>query len=334
MNDQKMKVLQIASSNMEFFEEQVRVLREKGIQCDVLYATSRLTDAHSEGTGIINKAYNKLYGHNPIYYALQSTTFYPQVLSTSILNKYDVIHTNSGMVAPFGVLQPNRPLVTTFWGDDVLSDRLYGQYKKLSKYSASLSDASIVRSEEMAKELPVNASIIPSGIDMEKFRPINQLSALEEVGWEEDICHVMFPYHPTQSKKRHPFAEELVTVVDSNMDQDVQLETVHGVPHEDMYLYYNAADVLLLPSLREGSPNTVKEAMACNLPVVSTNVGDVQTRLKSVDNSYVCGNKHELVDGLKRVLERGERSNGREFVEEVSLDSMGDQIISIYRELL
>lgn len=74
--------------------------------------------------------------------------------------------------------------------------------------------------------------------------------------------------------------------------------------------------------------------MACNLPVVSTDVGDVRDRLGPVSNSYVCSDDSELVDALLSVLESGGRSDGREHVEDVRLERMGERIVAIYESLL
>ena len=145
---------------------------------------------------------------------------------------------------------------------------------------------------------------------------------------------MLFPYSKRQAKKRYPVARRIVERVDSQFDESVTLQVVDNVPHEKMYLYYNAADALLLPSLREGSPNTVKEAMACNVPVVSTDVGDVTTRLGPVENSYVCDSDSALEDALVSVLETDDRSDGRAHVEELSLERMGERLISIYESVL
>ncbi|AGB38767.1 glycosyltransferase family 4 protein [Natronococcus occultus] len=318
---------------MEFFQEQVRILEEKGVESDVLYSGTRSTDYHTEKDGIGAKIMNTLYGHNAAYYGIRAGVFYPKILKQSIFEEYDIVHVNSGMVAPLAMMQPQRPLVTTLWGDDLLSDRLNGYQSEITKQCAKRSDATIVRSKEMREELPCDAQIIPSGVDMEKFTPIEQEEALHQVGWSSEKKHILFPYSPSQSKKRYPAAKKIVEKVNYEIEEKVDMKTISGVPHEEMNLYYSAADVLLLPSLREGSPNTVKEAMACNLPVVSTNVGDVQERVGPVRNSFACKGDEEMKERVQQVVVSGERSNGRKFVEEVSLDTMGDRILSIYEAL-
>jgi teichuronic acid biosynthesis glycosyltransferase TuaC len=325
-----MKTLQISSSGMPFFHEQVRILRQNGVDCDVLYTQPLWKDGYQN----LGRITSRLHGHNAAYYALRALRLYPRILHKSLTESYDVVHINGGMVAPLGFLQHQRPIVLTLWGDDLLSDRLNGHQSEITKRCAERSDEVIVRSEEMAQALTCKPHIIPSGTDLSRFRPIDRADACRTVGWDDDRAHVVFPYPKSRTKKRYPVAKEVVEEADARIDRPVDLQVIRGVSHEEMNLYYNAADALLLPSLREGSPNTVKEAMACNLPVVSTDVGDVRERLGPVANSYVCAEDSELVEALCMVLESGERSNGREFVEEVSLERMGERIIEIYESLL
>lgn len=321
---------------MEFYKDQVRILEELGVSCDSLsYPPDPSHTGGDQRRKRIHEGWlRKLYGHNAMYYAYRAADFYPHIVKTAMRGEYDLVHLNSGMIAPLGMLQPKRPIVMTLWGDDLLGDRLGGYQPAITKFCAKRCDRVIVRSDEMREALPCDAEVIPSGIDMTKFRPIDRTEARESIGWDTDSRHVLFPYPKKQDKKRYPVAKRIVESVDRQFDDRVTLKVVENVPHEEMYRYYNAADALLLPSLREGSPNTVKEAMACNVPVVSTDVGDVSTRLGPVENSYVCGSDEALEDALVSVLETGARSDGRGHVEELSLERMGERLISIYDSVL
>jgi glycosyltransferase involved in cell wall biosynthesis len=107
-----------------------------------------------------------------------------------------------------------------------------------------------------------------------------------------------------------------------------------GVPHERVPWYMNAANAMLLTSTREGSPNTVKEALACNLPVVTTDVGDTAQRVEGVTHSTASNDDEVLVDALVAVLRSGERSNGREAVADLQLANQLDRIEAVYRQVV
>jgi len=313
---------------MEFFHEQVRILRDFGVRCDVRYSHD-LRGTHRDESPL-----RVISGHNPLYYAIRGSSLYAKVLRASWTADYDIVHVNSGLVAPLGLLQPQRPVVLTLWGDDLLGDRLGGYQSEITKFCAQQSDRVIVRSQEMKDALPCDATIIPSGVDISKFKPLDSTEARDAVGWDDSARHVLFPYPPQREKKRYPLAKRTVAKVNHAVDETVRLQAVYDADHDEMPLYYNAADVLLLPSLREGSPNTVKEAMACNLPVVSTDVGDVRGRLAPVARSHVCSDDSALPDAIRSVLDSGERSDGREYVTDVRLERMGERLVDIYDSLL
>ena len=129
---------------------------------------------------------------------------YPNVLKQS-LNSYDVVHANFGLMGPFALAQPNRPIILSLWGSD-----LSGKVGQLSKFCAKYCDEVIVMSEEMKTELGQDAHVIPHGIDLDQFQPMSQVEAQNAVGWNIEKAHVLFPYDPSREVKNYPLAEGVV----------------------------------------------------------------------------------------------------------------------------
>ncbi|MDG5819941.1 glycosyltransferase [Natronococcus sp. A-GB7] len=239
--------------------------------------------------------------------------------------EYDLVHAHYGLTAPAALAQLRLPVVLSLWGSDV-----HGPTAPVSKLCAPLCAEVVVMSAEMGAALGRDCTVIPDGVDLERFRPEPRSSARETVDWSDDEYHVLFPYSPARTVKNYPRAERVVDAASRRVDRPVRLQTISGVDHDAVATYFNAADALLLTSDSEGSPNSVKEAMACNVPVVSLAVGDVPERLAGVDPSVVARSDRELVDGLVGVLERGERSNGREAAREVSIERTAERMLAVY----
>jgi len=304
----------VTNGEARFYQQQLSFLESKGVECTTLEVPRDHGATQQEWAD----------GGRSVGDYLR---FYPTVLRHA-LGDYDVVHANYGLTAPLALAQPNLPVVLSLWGSD-----LFGSYGWLSKRCARHCDAVIVMSEEMATELGGDPLVLPHGIDTERFAPEPQAQAQAHVGWDPETKHVLFPYAPSRTVKNYPLAERVVERVADRFDGPVQLEAVHGVPHEEVVRYMNAADALLLTSRREGSPNSVKEALACGLPVVATDVGDVRERLRGVNPSTVAETETDLVDGLLDALRAGKPSNGREIVGELSMDRMADRLVEVYRRV-
>src|SRR6202011_4163689 len=111
-------------------------------------------------------------------------------------------------------------------------------------------------------------------------------------------------------------------------------KAISDAPPELMPDLYNAADVLVHSSVSEGSPNVVKEALACNLPVVATAAGDIPDLLDGVDPSAVCDADPEtLAAEIVRCVHAGARSNGAERVADLGLDRITQRTLACYRSV-
>lgn len=305
-----MRVLRLVTNgHSKFFRQQVAGLRERGHELDVLSVPG---DSVVDGQQTDRRP------------AMAYVRFYAHAVAAA-RGDYDLVHASYGLTAPPALIQPFHPVVLSLWGSDLM-----GGLGAMTRQWARFADEVVVMSGEMADELSRDSHLIPHGVDLLKFQPGSRSDARRELGWDPEARHVLFPYGPSRGVKDYPRAERIVDEVRSRVDGPVRLQTVTGATHERMPLYMNAADAMLLTSKREGCPNSVKEALACNLPVVAVDVGDVARLLEGVTPSVVDSEDDVLADGLAATLDVPERSNGREAVSSISLSNQLDRMEALY----
>lgn len=258
---------------------------------------------------------------------------------------YDLIHAHYGLSGLVARCQFSLPVIVSFCGDD-----LYGHagsdgrprrtslllawiHRQLSRFV----DFSIVKSEAMNALLPRSeAAVIPNGVDLDLFRPMDRSSCRESLGLDPDRLYILFPYAPDRVRKNFSALREAVAQLNGEglMSTPIEILTVAGEPQERIPVYMNAADVMVLPSFWEGSPNAVKEALACNLKVVATDVGDVRERLAGLPGAVICEPTAASIAMAIRSAVADERPiRSREAMLELSLDRVAERIIDIYRGL-
>jgi glycosyltransferase involved in cell wall biosynthesis len=257
-------------------------------------------------------------------------------------NSYDLVHAQWGQSGALAL--PKRlPLVVTFRGDDLEgivgknSKYTLGGYilRAVSSFVAKHADAVIVVSESLRRHLRRgDATVIPSGIDFDQFRILPKKECREKLSLPMSRQLVLFVGNPAQERKRYRLAQKAVNLLDPALD--AELIVAWRVPHSDIPTYMNACDVLILTSMHEGSPNVIKEALACNLSVVSVDVGDVAQRLRGVESCAVCAEDTPeiLAAELTRVLKHEQQVDGRTGVLDLDERALTRRVIAVYQSIL
>ncbi len=259
----------------------------------------------------------------------------------------DIVHVQFGGVQAAIVASaiPNR-CVITFHGTDLhggtrtpsfvsaLSQR-FGVW--CSSYASRRVVQNILVSETLREYLPKSVShacVIPTGVDFNCFKPIDRNECLTALKLDPEVRWVLFCDYSHDPVKRRDLADNVLAKVQAAGHRGRFLE-LSGVEHEMVPIYLNAAHALLVTSDKEGSPNIVKEALACNIPVVSVDVGDVSTRISGIDGCHLCSRESgEIAAALCRVLESPGRVYARDQVSsEIDNITVCKRIVSVYESI-
>ena len=260
-------------------------------------------------------------------------------------NNYNLIHAHYMYAGWTARLSSNLPLVISFMGNDVFGNlRDNGKYRFASKYLHNLfsnillsySSIGIAKSNNLAILLKNKnkIKIIPNGVDVSIFYPNKKIKKCD-LGLSDRVKYVLFAGNPEEKRKRFTLANEAFNKLKEKIENVELLYIIYKKPVE-VAAFLNACDCLLMTSNQEGSPNIVKEALACNLPVISIDVGDVAERINGVDNCYLTTtDPNDIARKLYKVIFNSQRAiNGFEKVSLLSLEEIAKKIIVIYNNVL
>lgn len=245
---------------------------------------------------------------------------------------YDIVHAHYGYSAYPAMFRLQAPLVITLHGTDVLGRSLF---ERLSTRAVSrFADAIIVVSEGLRRRIP--GIVIPCGVDLGVFRPYDRDKARARLGWSKDRRIILFPFDPARPEKRYDLARASVEQL-LQEGVDAELMTVVNVPNREMPWYYSAADALLLCSDYEGSPTSIKEALACNRPVVATEVGDIGELLGGIAGTRICPqDAGTIARNLREVFDwsRSCEFRGRAAMARYDQALTVEKIVGVYTDVL
>lgn len=255
------------------------------------------------------------------------------IRKTFLKGKYNLIHAHYSLSAFAASLAGRFPLVVSLMGSDAyLSDVL----RLIARFFYHTSwDVTIVKTQRMKALLKMKRAIVlPNGVDTEIFKEIPREIARKKIGYNKPHKLIVFIADPSREEKNFELAQKAFDLCQLD---DAELMPVYNVPNHIIPYYLNAADVLLLTSKWEGSVNVVKEAMACNLPIVSTDVGDVKDNLSGVNGCYIAtydpiAIKNKLLMALSFIG----KTNGAEKIKQMGFDSesVANRLIFTYQSVI
>jgi glycosyltransferase involved in cell wall biosynthesis len=261
----------------------------------------------------------------------------------------DLVHVMYGGVMARAVasVAMRIPLVVSLCGDDMLGT--VGAWpvavvrswlnRTASIKACTIADGVVVKSRNLTRAIApfidrAKVHLIPNGIDTERFCPLERGACIRLLGWRTDSFHIVFPLNGDPTVKRLRLAERSAELA-RGLGIPAEFHPLQGVPHEEVPVWLNAGDVLLLTSVHEGSPNIIKEGLACDIPVVSVDVGDVAERIRGVEGCHiVAADPMSIALRLQTVAVRGSRIEGRSCVADLSLSSVAQRLRLLYNLLL
>ncbi len=247
---------------------------------------------------------------------------------------YDIVHVHYGLSGLFLLMgKVDTPVVMSLHGGDIqIAQKLWAQVA-ISKRALRRADAAFTLNDSMDQVVAQYCQrhiLCPCGVDVETFHPLENAP-------RPSRPIIVFPSDPSRWVKNYPLFAATLDILRKEYGVDPEERHVKGMSRQEVNDLFNQASILLLTSHSEGSPQVVKEAMACNLPVVTVPVGDVRVTLDGVTHSAVTpsADPEELAACCAGIIERDTRSNGRERILQLGLDnrSIARRIRSVYDEL-
>ena len=244
----------------------------------------------------------------------------------------DVVHAHYGLSGLFANMQRRIPVVTTYHGSDI-NDKSVLRFSRMAICLSAWNVFVSTKTLEIARPKK-KYSLIPCGIDLSDLQLTEKSAARQKMNLSAEKKHVLFAGAFDNKVKNAPLAKEVVSLL---RDNNVELLELKGYSRDEVTLLMCAANAFLMTSFTEGSPQVVKEALACGCPIVSVDVGDVKERTQGVEGCYVAKTREpqELAKLLRKAMMFERKTKGREKIIADGLDNniVAKRIMGMYYKI-
>jgi len=254
----------------------------------------------------------------------------------------DIIHAHYGLSGLLSNLSTRRiPVVVTYHGSDIN----VAKARKFSRLAIAMAKWNIFVSQRTMDIVHgaerKNCSLIPCGVDLTEDQLTTRDAARKILGWKPSDRKVLFAGMYMDDVKGPELTKAAIARVNSEelrvKSGEVELIEMRGYTREEVNRLMCAVDCLLMTSKTEGSPQVIKEAMACGCPIVSTDVGDVKERVAGLDGCYVVKNREpkEVAEAIEKAFEHKGKTMGREKIlaDGLSNEQIAERIMKIYEQV-
>ena len=303
-----MKILVVASYNKNrfapFIVEQAEALKHVGCEVDYFGIVGKGIKGYFNAFGALR---NKIKAFRP-----------------------DIIHAHYGLSGLLANLQRSVPVVTTYHGSDINLPNVL----RLSKIAMKLSAWNIFvsqRNVDIAKPNK-NYLLLPCGVNLPNYVEEDICAVKQKLNWNSNKKYILFAGAFDNKVKNAKLAQDSVSFI-----VNAELIELKGYTREQVTALFYAVDSFLMTSFTEGSPQVVKEAMACDCPIVSVDVGDVAERIEGLGGCYIAErNPQDIASKLQQALSLNSRTKGRERIIELGLtnDLVAKKLVEIYTQIL
>lgn len=300
-----MKILVVCSFNngeiSPFIQEQVESLRAFEVECEYFLVKHKGVKGYLKSFLMLRKKINSF---NP-----------------------SIIHAHYGLSGLLANFQRRIPVVTTFHGSDINNEKI----RIFSFCSALLSKQNIYVTKILKRKLlNIKGEIIPCGVDIKIFQPIESVTARQKMNLDIMGGYILFSSSFSNKIKNFKLAKKAIELSGCNME----LLELNNYTREQVALLMNSVEFCLMTSISEGSPQFIKEAMACNAPIITTRVGDAEDVIGNTENCFVCNHSAiEIANAINAFMNKPieRKTDGRKrILTDYSLEIISLKIYNTY----